>query len=58
MSNRLKEKYKNEAFKALQEKYNYNNVMEVPKLEKITINIGLGDAKENAKLMEGAVAEL
>lgn len=58
MANRLKEKYKNEAFKVLQEKYNYSNVMEVPKLEKITLNIGLGDAKENAKLMDGAVAEL
>ena len=58
MTARLREKYKNEAFGALMEKFNYNNVMEVPKLEKITINIGLGDAKENAKLMEGAVEEL
>ncbi|MBQ9179295.1 MAG: 50S ribosomal protein L5 [Firmicutes bacterium] len=55
---RLKEKYKNEAFKALLEQFKYDNVMEVPKLEKITINIGLGEAKENAKLMEGAVEEL
>ena len=58
MAARLKEKYKNEAFKALQEQFKYDNVMQVPKLEKITINIGLGEAKENAKLMEGAVEEL
>ena len=58
MAARLKEKYKNEAFKALLEQFKYDNVMQVPKLEKITINIGLGEAKENAKLMEGAVEEL
>ena len=40
------------------EQFKYDNVMQVPKLEKITINIGLGEAKENAKLMEGAVEEL
>ena len=40
------------------EKFNYKNVMEVPKLEKVTINMGLGEAKDNAKLMEGAVEEL
>ena len=58
MAARLKEKYKNEAFQALMDRFNYDNVMQVPKLEKITINIGLGEAKENAKLMEGAVEEL
>ena len=58
MASRRKEKYKNEAFKALMEQFKYDNVMQVPKLEKITINIGLGEAKENAKLMEGAVEEL
>jgi large subunit ribosomal protein L5 len=58
LASRLKEKYKNEAFKALMEQFKYDNVMQVPKLEKITINIGLGEAKENAKLMEGAVEEL
>ena len=58
MTARLREKYKNEAFGALMDQFKYDNVMEVPKLEKITINIGLGDAKENAKLMEGAVEEL
>lgn len=58
MTARLKEVYKNDAFKALMEKFNYSNVMEVPKLEKITINMGLGEAKENAKIMETAVEEL
>lgn len=58
MAARLKEKYKNEAFQALMDQFKYDNVMQVPKLEKITINIGLGEAKENAKLMEGAVEEL
>jgi large subunit ribosomal protein L5 len=55
---RLKEKYQNEAFGALQEKFSYGNPMQVPKLEKITINIGLGEAKDNPKLMETAVKEL
>lgn len=55
---RLKETYKNEVFRQLMEKFNYNNVMEVPRLEKITINMGLGEAKDNAKMMEKAIAEL
>jgi len=55
---RLKETYKNEVFNSLMEKFKYKNVMEVPKLEKITINMGLGEAKDNAKLMETAVEEL
>ena len=58
MASRLKEKYLNEAYPALREKFNYDNAMQVPKLDKITINIGLGEAKDNAKLMEGAVKEL
>ena len=58
MTARLKETYKNDVFKSLMEQFKYDNVMQVPKLEKITINIGLGEAKENAKLMEGAVEEL
>ncbi len=58
MANRLKETYKSEVFKALMEKFNYENPMQVPKLEKITINIGLGEAKDNAKLMETTVKEL
>lgn len=58
MAARLRETYKNEVFNALMEKFQYKNVMEVPKLEKITINMGLGDAKDNAKVMEVAVEEL
>ncbi|MGN0710853.1 MAG: 50S ribosomal protein L5 [Anaerovoracaceae bacterium] len=58
MTARLRETYKNEVFKGMMEKYNYKNVMEVPALEKITINMGLGEAKENAKILETAVEEL
>ena len=58
MTARLKETYDKEVFNALKEKFGYKNVMEVPKLEKVTINMGLGEAKDNAKLMEGAVEEL
>lgn len=58
MAARLKEYYKNEVFNSMMEKFNYKNVMEVPKLEKITINMGLGDAKDNAKIMETALAEI
>ena len=58
MAARLKELYKSEIFGALMEKFNYDNPNEVPKLEKITVNMGLGDAKDNAKLMDGAVEEL
>ena len=58
MAARLRETYKNEVFNALMEKFKYKNVMEVPKLEKITINMGLGEAKENTKIMETAVEEL
>ena len=55
---RLEQAYKNEIFKALMEKYGYKNPMQVPKLEKITLNIGLGEAKENSKLMDTAIEEL
>ena len=58
MTARLKEKYKTEVFPALMEKFQYHNVMEVPKLEKITINMGLGEAKDNPKILESAVEEL
>ena len=58
MAARMRETYKNEVFPALKEKFNYSNVMEVPKLEKITVNMGLGEAKENAKVMESAVEEI
>jgi large subunit ribosomal protein L5 len=55
---RLKEFYKSDVFKELMDKFQYKNVMEVPKLEKITINMGLGEAKDNTKMLETAVSEL
>ena len=58
MASRLKEIYKNDVFPALLEKYHYSNVMMVPKLEKITLNMGLGDCKDNPKLLELAVSEM
>ncbi len=58
MTARLKETYKKDVFPALMEKFNYKNVMEVPKLEKITINMGLGEAKDNSKVMDTAVREI
>ena len=56
--NRLKEKYLNEVVPSLQNKYNYKSIMEVPKLEKIVVNMGVGDATTNSKLLEAAVADL
>ena len=56
--NRLKEKYLNEVVSSLMNKYNYKSVMEVPKLEKIVINMGVGDATGNSKLLDAAVADL
>ena len=56
--NRLKEKYLNEIVPSLQNKYNYKSIMEVPKLEKIVINIGVGDATGNSKLLEAACSDL
>lgn len=58
MSARLRETYKKDVFPALKEKFHYENVNEVPKLVKVTINMGLGEAKENSKIMESAVQEL
>ncbi len=58
MTARLKEHYDNQVFDALKEKFQYKNAMEVPKLTKITINMGLGEAKDNAKLLETAAEEL
>lgn len=55
---RLKEKYINEVKNALIEKFQYKSSMETPKLEKIVINMGLGEAKENTKYLQAAVAEL
>ena len=58
MATRLKEKYLAEAVPALQQKFGYKNPMQVPKLAKIVINMGLGDCKDNAKALENAVEEL
>ena len=58
MTARLRETYKEKVFPALQERFQYTNVNEVPKLVKVTINMGLGEAKENSKIMESAVKEL
>ena len=55
---RLKQIYNTEILKALVEKYNYSSVMEVPHIEKIVINIGVGEATANSKLLEDAVNEL
>ncbi|WP_019779547.1 50S ribosomal protein L5, partial [Streptococcus sobrinus] len=58
MANRLKEKYTNEVVPALTEKFNYSSVMAVPKVEKIVLNMGVGDAVNNSKNLEKAAAEL
>lgn len=58
MTSRLKEKYQNEVIPALMEKFQYKNVMEAPKLEKIVINMGVGAAKDNPKLLESAIKDL
>ena len=55
---RLKELYKNEICDAMVKKFGYKNVMEIPKLDKIVINMGIGEAKENAKILDVAVKEL
>lgn len=56
--NRLKEQYQNEIMKNMTEKFGYKNIMEVPKLDKIVINMGVGEAKENAKALDTAIADL
>ena len=56
--NHLREKYNNEIVKELQSKYNYKSVMEVPKLDKIVVNIGVGDASHNSKMLEAAMKDL
>jgi len=55
---RLHEKYQKEVIPALMEKFGYKNIMQVPKLEKIVLNMGLGEAKENSKVIESAVTDL
>ena len=58
MMTRLQEKYEKEVVPAMIEKFGYKNIMEVPKLEKIVINMGVGEAKENQKVLESAVNDL
>ena len=56
--NRLKEQYQNEIVDALIKKFGYKNIMEVPKLDKVVINMGVGEAKDNHKVLESAIADL
>ncbi|MFV0555569.1 MAG: 50S ribosomal protein L5 [Lactovum sp.] len=58
MTNRLKEKYKNEVVPALTEKFGYTTIMAVPKVDKIVLNMGVGDAVSNSKVLDKAVEEL
>jgi len=55
---RLKDKYLTEVVPAMQQKFNYTNVMEIPKLVKVVVNIGMGEATQNPKAMDGAVSDL
>ena len=55
---RLKEMYESEIKDAMVKKFGYKNVMEIPKLDKIVVNMGVGEAKENAKLLEAAVKDM
>ena len=55
---RLKEQYENENKDAMIKKFGYKNTMEVPKLDKIVVNMGVGEAKENAKILEAAVKDM
>ena len=55
---RLKEQYQNEIIDAMIKKFGYKNIMEVPKLDKVVINMGVGEAKENAKLLDAAIADM
>lgn len=58
MSSRLKDMYKDEIVDAMIKKFGYKNIMEVPKLDKIVINMGVGEAKDNAKVLESAVKDM
>ncbi|MCY6354709.1 50S ribosomal protein L5 [Clostridium sp. ZS2-4] len=55
---RLQQKYNNEVVPALMEKFGYKNIMQVPKVEKIVINMGIGEAKDNSKVIESALNDL
>ena len=58
MSSRLKEQYLKEIVPAMEKKFGYTNTMQVPKLNKIVVNMGVGEAKENAKLLESAMKDM
>jgi large subunit ribosomal protein L5 len=58
MAPRLKERYKAEIIPEMQRAFSYKNVMQVPRVEKVTVNIGLGEARENARAMETATADI
>ena len=58
MSARLKEMYKNEVAPALMKKYNYSSPMQIPRFEKIVINVGTGDAKDNSKVIENVINDI
>lgn len=58
MAQRLKEKYRDETIPALMKEFSYKNVMQVPKIEKVVLNVGLGEAVQNIKLLEAAQKEL
>ena len=55
---RLKEQYQNEIVDAMIKKFGYKNIMEVPKLDKVVINMGVGEAKDNAKALDSAIADM
>ena len=55
---RLKEQYQNEIIDAMIKKFGYKNIMEVPKLDKVVINMGVGEAKDNSKVLDSAVKDL
>lgn len=54
----IKEKYEKEVAPALMKKFNYSSIMEIPKIKKVVINMGVGEAKENPKALEGAINDL
>lgn len=58
MATRLRERYEKDVVPALKNEFDYSNVMEVPKLHKVTVNIGVGEARQNAKALDAAMADL
>ena len=58
MSSRLREIYQTQVVDALMKKFGYKNIMEVPKIEKVVINMGVGEAKENVKILDAAMSDL